>query len=131
MAVSHKGERLTFVVPKEATKKYFAGRDKSAKTATGRTKKIVHYVQEHNRVINGKATVVKEHIRGLSVFDWNGYKCVVTAPEFHFAASIEFGIAPTEVDEKDFLTGEYMGMSKLGHLLAQREDLDSLKRHAS
>jgi hypothetical protein len=132
VAVSHKGERLTFGVPKEATKKYFAGRDKSAKTATGRTKKIVHYVQEHNRVINGKATVVKEHVRGLSVFDWNGYKCVVTAPEFHFAASIEFDITPTvEGDDVDQFPKDYIGMSKLGHLLAQREDLDSLKRHAA
>jgi hypothetical protein len=26
---------------------------------------------------------------------------------------------------------DYIGMSKLGHLLAQREDLDSLKRHAA
>ena len=132
VAVLSKGERLTFSVPKEDTKRYFANRDKSVKTATGKAKKIVHYVHEHDRVINGKSVKVKEHIRGLSVFDWNGYKCVVTAPEFHHAASIEFDIAPTleGVDVEHFTNG-YVGMSKVGHLLAQREDADSLKRHVA
>lgn len=130
VSVLHRGERLTFSVDKENTKRYFANRDKTVKTETGHTKKIVHFVQEHDRAVNGKTTKVKEHIRGLSVFDWNGYKCVVTAPEFHHAASISFDIAPTlgGVDVEQFSKG-YMGMSKVGHLLAQREDADSLRRH--
>jgi len=132
VAVLLNGERLTFSVPKEDTKKYFANRDKSVKTATGKAKKIVHYVQEHDRAINGKSVKVKEHIRGLSVFDWNGYKCVVTAPEFQNATTIVFDIAPTleGVDVKQFPKG-YIGMSKVGHLLAQREDADALKRHTA
>jgi len=130
VAVLSKGERLTFSISKEDTKKYFANRDKSVKTESGHTKKIVHFVNEHERVANGKVSKVREHIRGLSVFDWSGYKCVVTAPEFHYAASIKFDIAPTleGVDVEDVSTG-YMGMSKVGHLLAQREDADSLRRH--
>lgn len=132
VAVLSKGERLTFSVPKEDTKRYFANRDKTVKTATGKAKKIVHYVHEHDRVINNKSVKVKEHIRGLSVFDWNGYKCIVTAPEFHHAVSINFDITPTleGVDVEQFPKG-YIGMSKVGHLLAQREDADSLKRHAT
>lgn len=132
VAVLSNGERLTFSVPKEDTKKYFANRDKSVKTATGKAKKIVHYVHEHDRVINGKSVKVKEHIRGLSVFDWNGYKCIVTAPKLQNAATIVFDIAPTleGVDVEQFPKG-YIGMSKVGHLLAQREDADSLKRHAA
>ena len=82
-------------------------------------------------MVNGKVSKVREHIRGLSVFDWSGYKCVVTAPEFHYAASIKFDLAPDleGVDVEDVSKG-YMGMSKVGHLLAQREDADSLRRHA-
>jgi hypothetical protein len=130
VSVSHRGERLTFGVDKENTKKYFANRDKSVKTESGRTKKIVHFVNEHERMVKGKVSKVREHIRGLSVFDWSGYKCVVTAPEFHYAASIKFDLAPDleGVDVEDVSKG-YMGMSKVGHLLAQREDADSMRRH--
>ena len=129
VAVISKGNRLTFGIPKEETKRYFANRDKSVKTASGKTKRIVHYVHEHDRVTNGKTVKVKEHIRGLSVFDWSGYKCIVTAPEFQFAASIVFDVAAMEEEE---LQGKNaVHMSKVGHLIAQCEDAGSLKRHAA
>jgi len=129
VAVISKGERLTFGIPKEETKRYFANRDKSVKTASGKTKRIVHYVHEHDRVVNDKVIKVKEHIRGLSVFDWNGYKCIVTAPEFQLAASIVFDVAAMEEEE---LQGKnVVHISKVGHLIAQCEDADSLKRHAA
>ena len=127
VAVLSKGERLTFSVPKEDTKRYFANRDKSVKTATGRAKKIVHYVHEHDRVINGKTVKVKEHIRGLSVFNWNGYKCIVTAPELQHAATIMFDVTP--VEDNEVQANDFIHTSKVGHLLAQREDADSLRRH--
>lgn len=129
VAVLSNGERLTFSVPKEDTKRYFVNRDKSVKTATGRAKKIVHYVHEHDRIINGKTVKVKEHIRGLSVFNWNGYKCIVTAPELQNAVTITFDVLPVEDDEAQ--ANNVMHISKVGHLLAQREDADSLKRHAA
>ena len=80
----HKGQdRVTFGVEQENTKTYFANREKMVLASDGKAKRIIHYVREHERVTPTKVTMVKEHIRGIREFNWNGYHCVVTAPKFH------------------------------------------------
>ena len=112
---------------KSLTKKYFADRDKTIKTASGRNKKIVHYVKEHERDYKGKKTIVKEHIRGVSKFTWNGYECLVTAPEFHSLPTAQFNVGAEDVEQ---LTEGYVSASKVGHILASAEERRSIRGEA-
>ena len=120
VAVKKKGERVTFGVEQENTKRYFADRDKTVKTTTGATKKIIHYVREHERKkANGGVTTVSEHIRGLREFDWKGFHCIVTAPKFHGATAAAFDVpAETLPPEKGVC------LSKVGQVLADWEERD-------
>lgn len=127
VAVKKSGDRVTFAVDKSLTKKYFADRDKTIKTATGRNKKIVHFVKEHERDYKGKKTIVKEHIRGVNEFTWKGYNCLITAPEFQSLVTAQFNASAYEVDEDD---KDYISASKMGHLLAREEERRSIRGDA-
>jgi len=121
VAVKKDGERITFGVDKDCTKEYFANRDKTVKTASGKTKPIIHFVQEHDRDIGSRVVRVKAHVRGLREFDWSGYHCVVTAPSFTGYTTAEFDVPAYEAEESD-LSG--IPLSKVGKLLAEFEDKD-------
>jgi hypothetical protein len=127
VAVKKSGDRITFAVDKSLTKKYFADRDKTIKTISGRNKKIVHYVKEHQRNYDGKITTVKEHIRGVNKFTWKGYDCLVTAPEFQSLVTAQFNAGAYEVEEE---TQEYVSASKVGHILALEEDRRAIRGEA-
>jgi len=127
VAVKKSGDRITFAVDKSLTKKYFADRDKTIKTISGRNKKIVHYVKEHERDYKGKKTTVKEHIRGVNKFTWNGYECLVTAPEFQSLITAQFNASAYEIDEDN---RNYVATSKMGHLLALEEDRRAIRGEA-
>ncbi len=131
VSVKKNGDRVTFSVPREQTKKYFADRDKSIKTASGTTKKIVHYVEAFDRVVKGKKQRVKAHIRGLDTFLWKGYNCFVKAPEFHSLASVDFDVASEDVADEYFIKNKYIGTSKLGLMLANAEDRNERTRKAT
>jgi hypothetical protein len=123
VTVKKNGDRVTFCVDKELTKKYFADRDKSVKTQSGQTKRIIHFVKEHERKYGDKIRTVKEHIRGLNKFTWKGYQCIVSAPEFGMRiSSAMFQNAPdVELEEGEVREG-YVSMSKVGLMLAQDEE---------
>jgi hypothetical protein len=127
VAVKKSGDRVTFAVDRSLTKKYFADRDKTIKTPTGRNKKIVHYVKEHERDYNGKKTLVREHIRGVNKFSWKGYDCLVTAPEFHSLPTAQFNVGAEDVER---LTESYIAASKVGHILASAEERRSIRGEA-
>lgn len=120
VAVTHKGDRVTFAVPKEHTSKYFKDRVKVT-TANGNTRPIVHYVKEFERA-NG--SVVKDHIRGLADFDWHGYMCHVTAPKFNGQLSSEFEMSSEEFDEDEGIprSAGMVDISKIGSVLAELEN---------
>jgi hypothetical protein len=122
VSVKKNGDRVTFSIPKEQTKKYFADRDKTIKTASGKAQKIVHYVEGFDRVVKGKTQHVKAHIRGVDTFSWKGYACFVKAPEFHSLASVEFDIAPIEESEEDDYKDGLICISKVGLIIANYED---------
>jgi len=121
VVVKKNGERVTFGVDNNHTSYYFKDRDKSIKTATGQTKKIVHYVKEHERKINDKTTTVKEHIRGLQEFDWAGYHCQVVSPKFQAKTAAAFTLPSEDVEDTEPSNVVYL--SKVGKMLADAEEI--------
>lgn len=119
VVVKKNGDRVTFGVDNSQTSYYFKDRDKSIKTATGQTKKIVHYVKEHERKVSDKTTVVKEHIRGLQEFNWASYHCQVVSPKLQAQTSATF-TAPAA--ENDIEPSNVVYLSKVGKMLADAEE---------
>jgi hypothetical protein len=122
VTVKKKGDRVTFSIDRTLTKKYFVDRNKVVDDK-GRTKRIIHYVKEHERVRDEKKYLVKEHLRGLSKFQWKGYDCTVIAPEFNDLPTVMFNGAALELEEKDFVPGKFVQTSKIGLELAKAEDM--------
>lgn len=120
VSVKKEGERVTFAIPKGLTAAFFKDRIKVT-NAAGATRRIIHHVREHERDTSAGATTVKEHIRGLSDFDWKGYQCHVTAPRFNGSLSNVFTLAGTET-ENDAPTQGWVDVSKVGKMLADFED---------
>lgn len=122
VAVKKDGERITFAIPKELTARFFKDRIKVT-NENGVTKRIIHYVNAHERAITNGKTIVKHHIRGLAEFDWKGYGCRVTAPKFNGVLSSEFTLGGTifEDDEKLPKRG-WVDVSKVGAILADVEE---------
>jgi len=124
VVVKKNGDRVTFGVDNSQTPYYFKDRDKSIKTATGQTKKIVHYVKEHERKVNDKTTVVKEHIRGLQEFNWASYNCQVVSPKLQAQTSATFTVPG---DDDDLGSSNVIYLSKVGKMLADAEEAPRLK----
>lgn len=124
VAVSDGSDRVTFSIDQANTSSWFADRDKSVNK-----KKIIHFVNQHDRLVRGKTVSVKAHVRGIREFDWNGYHCLVTAPKFTNFDLITsaFDVTPTTVDEDAEEQKTWMNTSELGSVLALLEDTD--KRH--
>jgi len=118
VVVKKNGERITFGVNDKDTPYFFKNRDKVV-TQNGETKRIVHYVREHERTVKGNAKTIKEHIRGLHDFNWNGYQCKVVSPKLEAGTSAKF-LAPADEVEKDLSDTVYL--SKVGKLLADLEE---------
>jgi hypothetical protein len=116
------GHRATFCIPDNRARSFFVDRERTALSPTGRMKPIMHFVRGHARVIgSGRETEVKEHIRGLRRFTWNGYSCAITSPEFHSFNADKFTTAG--MDEEEYKgDGPVMTMKNLGGFLADCED---------
>lgn len=124
-------QRLTFSINRKETKRYFADRNKVI-VANGKSKKIIHYVSEHIRVVNNKKIVIKEHLRGEDKFTWNGYDCVVTAPKFNDLLSVNFDLAPEEdIDVNEFHGQKLLGMNRVAQLIAAMEDKGKARKENS
>jgi len=97
--VSRDGHRATFFVASQDTKDYFKDRNKTV-TVNGSSRKIIHLVNSHERVRNGKTYRVREHIRGERAFEWKSFDCYVTAPDYHYDKRTFF-IASSEFHSED------------------------------
>lgn len=115
------GRRVTFCIPDNEAKGFFSDRDRTALTADGRMRPIMHFVSGHKRALaDGRETEVKEHIRGLREFDWNGSHCAITAPKFHAWTADKMRAAASDEEE---LEGKWaIGADALGAMLAESED---------
>ena len=122
VSVKQGKRRLVFSLDRMDTKRYFADRDLSIQTSTGKRKKIIHFVSEHERVVKDKKVVIKEHLRGLNKFTWNGYDCVVTAPKFSQVSTVLFDVAPEEASELPEENVKRVGMAKVVDILINREE---------
>lgn len=127
VVVKKNGDRVTFGVDNSQTPYYFKDRDKSIKTASGQTKKIVHYVKEHERKVNDKTTIVKEHIRGLQEFNWSGYRCQVVSPKLQSQTAAFF----TLPGDDELQSSNVIYLSKLGKMLADFEETPRPKGKAA
>jgi hypothetical protein len=122
-------DRITFSVDKHLTKKYFADREKIIKTPTGKAKQIIHYVREHERNYGGKITKIKEHLRGVNKFEWKGYSCLVTAPEFHNLLTVKFNLSGVVLEPEE-ITKEYCSTIKAANMITLAEDKYAYRGHA-
>ena len=118
--VKHNGERLTFSVPDDQTKFYFKDRERVV-NENGNSKKIVHYVKEHDRIYGKKVAVIKEHIRGLRQFNWKGYNVQVVSPKLQANTSSTF--TPGGDDVEEMKESNVVYLSKLGKMLADAEEM--------
>jgi len=117
VSVTKNDDRVTFAVPTRSTAAYFKNRDKIVND-NGSTKRIIHYVQEHTR---STGAFVKAHIRGLREFNWNGYHCLVTSPEFHHPlTSLECDISMW--NREDHPNDKGISSEKFAGLIAEMED---------
>ena len=122
VAVKKNGERITFAIPKELTARFFKDRIKVT-NENGVTKRIIHFVNAHERATSDGKTTVKEHIRGLAEFDWKGYGCRVTAPKFNGVLSTEFTLEATVFEDDEELPKKgWVDISKVGSMLADVEE---------
>lgn len=129
VSVRKDGRRCTFAIHPKQTAVYFRDRGRTALTAGGKLRPIIHHVREHPRVLaSGRETTVREHIRGLRTFNWRGYLCAVTAPKFHIWSADQFVLPgmPEEVRHKD---KDYLSIKELGGDLAYMEDMQNVPTH--
>ena len=135
VVVKKGGERVTFGIDQSLSKNYFADREMRISSVTGKPMKIVHYVNAHDRLLaNGKVSHVREHIRGLREFDWKGYHCLVTAPEFTGKTSASARDVEAIMMDDDTSFDDYPGTiatSKFGQMLASMEEVDLRDKAAS
>lgn len=118
VSVRRDGKRATFSIAPKHTAAYFADRELTV-DVSGRKKKIVHYVREHDRA-NGSR--VKAHVRGLSEFNWNGFDCVVTAPKLRGNIYTTANLNPTEADESLPIPDGMLDVCDVTNRLADHED---------
>ena len=121
IGVRHDGRRCTFAVHPKNTSVYFRDRKRTALTAAGKLRPIIHHVRAHPRILpTGRETTVREHIRGLRLFNWKGYECAVTAPDFHKWVTDDFTLPGEDVS---LLDGDsHLSLAQLGRALAEAED---------
>lgn len=126
--VEKDGIRANFYVDTKDTKYYFKDREKTF-TENGSTKRIIHFVDDHERVIDGRRVHVKSHIRGQNKFTWNGYKCRVISPTYHGVEHTNFGIEA--VLEEQVPQQKGVQLTELAEILHGLEEKAVIKRKAA
>lgn len=123
VAVRKGDQRLTFCIEDGSAKEYFRNRGITALTPAGRRHPIIHICSEHIRHVGDKEITIKEHVRGLEKFEWNGYHCTVTLPKYHNRPSTSPGLAATMQEYMDTpVKHSWIFGSKVGKLIAEFED---------
>jgi hypothetical protein len=124
IGVRKNGQRVTFVIPDNEAKHFFNDRVKVyANGGNGRMRPIMHIVEGHQRKYrSGKVADVPTHIRGLRQFEWNGYECSISAPDFHAFQSQTFDAEAQVLDEELELVPMDRMVDNVGAVLAAMED---------
>jgi hypothetical protein len=127
VAVSKDGQRAKFLIEGTDTALAFADRSLHALAADGKRKRIIHYVKAHTQNRGGRIVQIPEHIRGLREFDWNGYKCFVTAPRFHSFHDLSLTMAAEDMPEEG-VPDDYLSLPQLQQKLLAVEDEGNTRR---
>lgn len=116
------GQRMTFCIGQRRAVTYFRNRDRTALASDGKRKRILHIVREH---IRSTGSVVKQHVRGIADFVWNGYECHITAPTLTgYVVSAEYDVDPVEYDETDPEIEKALDLPELADRLVAMEEVD-------
>ncbi len=126
ISVSNGKKRIVFLIPDNEAKEYFKDRSK-VMTSSGKTKPIIHFVHAHTQHRSDKIVNVPEHIRGLREFDWSGYHCTVTAPEFHAFITSMYDLAGESVLGDELPEG-HLGLSEVADMMNSFEDAGRKRR---
>ena len=105
--------RMTFCVDARDTKNYFKDRELIT-TEAGARKKIIHFVEGHERKTKTGIVAVREHIRGERQFNWNNYWCNVKSPKFLGMTMDDFNV---DGEQDDQLNDGMIGQDKLAAYL--------------
>lgn len=88
--VKQRGLTAAFGIELPRAKYFFKDRDSTALARDGRRKRIFHSVRKHERLLaDARTTAVREHYRGLRVFDWNGYQVRIVLPDNAHAVNFD------------------------------------------
>lgn len=131
VGVSKGSKRLVFLIEQQDAKHYFKNR-KKAVTVNGKTKPIIHFVRSHTQTHGDKVVEIPEHIRGLREFDWNEYRCAITAPKFHAYLSTTLELDADYLPEEDEDPAKNLSIGALADMMNDLEDKDNkrIKRAA-
>lgn len=113
--------RVTFSIDQKHTAAFFADRGRQV-SERGHSRKIIHYVAEHQRANGSK---VRAHVRGLREFDWRGYHCFVTAPKLTGILATIAPLTPVLAEEGE---PDTLSTNEAVTLMADAEDLLDSRR---
>lgn len=90
VSVRRASQRLTFCIDPNKAVAFF--KDRGLSTGSRRRRPILHLVEAHTRLVDGKERKIKQHVRGAEKFEWRGFQCAISAPKFHFFGGVtEYG----------------------------------------
>lgn len=122
ISTRRKKSKVTFCVDKGEQKFFFKDRKKTVMAHDGKRKRIIHYVGAFTRS-NGQH--VKEHLRGIRQFFWNGYKVTISVPRFHLQIH---DFDAQSIDKEDMSEGEkYYTAKGTAKKLGEFEEADSYR----
>lgn len=113
--------RMSFCVDTRDTKHFFKDRE-YVTTDSGSRKKIIHFVEGHNRVTPKGETWVREHIRGERKFIWNRYECNVKTPKFDGLTMGDFTVGSEYFEDGDVTAAETCDLAQVATTLTKALD---------
>lgn len=84
-----------WTIDRRDAKRFFAKRE-TGSAADGKRKRVLHYVADFSRRVNGVEQDVRAHYRGERAFDWQGYKIEVSGLGFHHSDAFNADIPAYE-----------------------------------
>lgn len=103
-----------WTIDRNDAKRFFAKRETGLAT-DGRRKRVLHYVGDFERVVDGSIQNVRQHYRGERSFDWNGYAIEISGLGFHHADYFDADIPGYEDETRT--NQKMIGMDRISAML--------------
>lgn len=111
------GLLASWTIDRQDGKRFFAKRVTGSAT-DGKRKRILHYVGNFARAVDGRTSYVREHYRGERSFSWMGYGIEVSGLGFHHKDFYNASIETIEVEGAAVPRG-FVSMEKSVGLIKQ------------